>query len=284
MAKNKRKKTPKPLQELTLMDQFLFDEAMRDPIVCRDVLSIILSEEISPIHYGISEKTLQPYYDSRAVRLDLLAMDDDERVYDAEAQKENYGFRTSVRRSRLYQAHIDVNLLPVGEKEFGKLNDAFIIFISPYDLFGKGLYKYTFRMICDEVSGLGLEDGAVRIFLNTHGHNDDGISAELKEFLYYVENSNEDGSLIESSKVRNVANKVKQIKGDHGMGTKYMRYWEEKEYARADGRVEGVILICEDLGLDKPQIAERLAKTLKMSLEDAELAMERYYAEEDEDE
>lgn len=277
---NVEKKTPKPLQELTLMDPFLFDATMSDPRVCQNVLSIILDEYVSSIHYGVAEKVLQPYYDTRAVRLDLLAVDEEDRVYDAEAQKENKGFKASVRRSRLYQAHVDVNLLPVGEKDFGKLNDAFIIFISPYDLFGKNLYKYTFRMTCDEFPELRLDDGAVRVFLNTHGKNDSEVSKELIELLRYVEYSNDDSTSIESPRVREVASKVDQIKGDHRMGTKYMRYWEEKEYAREEGRIAGVVETLKELGLDKSQVAEHLMKKLNVDLDKAMEYIIEYWDEE----
>ena len=58
------------------------------------------------------------------------------------------------------------------ENDFGKMNDVYVIFIAPFDLFGKNKYMYTFRMTCDEVPGLSMGDGAVRIFLNTHGKND----------------------------------------------------------------------------------------------------------------
>ena len=53
---------------------------------------------------------------------------------------------------------------------------------------GTNGYRYTFRMICDEVPGLSMDDGAVRIFLHTHGKNDDEMSLGPVEFLYYVEN------------------------------------------------------------------------------------------------
>ena len=96
--KEMQKKCPKPLQELTLLDRFLFDTAMANPEICQNVLSIILNERnISNVTIGIAEKTLEPFYDSRAVRLDLLAFDDMDTVYDAEAQKENKGRRATCR-------------------------------------------------------------------------------------------------------------------------------------------------------------------------------------------
>ena len=124
-----RKKMPKPLNELTLLDRFLFNESMSDPEIFRETLSIIIKDRtIAPIRFGISEKTLEPRYDSRAVRLDLLAMDENDVVYDAEAQQQNKGFDFLCRRSRFYQSQIDVSLLKPGDFNFGALNDTYIIF------------------------------------------------------------------------------------------------------------------------------------------------------------
>ena len=63
-----------------------------------------------------------------------------------------------------------------GDLNFGRMNDVYIIFIAPFDLFGEKKYMYTFRMTCDEVPGMALNDGAVRIFLNTDVENDDEVS------------------------------------------------------------------------------------------------------------
>ena len=57
--------------------------------------------------------------------------------------------------------------------------------IMPFDLFGYGLYRYTFQMKCEEVPELKLDDGATRIFLNTRGKHPELVSPELIELLKY---------------------------------------------------------------------------------------------------
>ncbi|MFR0986277.1 MAG: hypothetical protein ACLSFZ_06895 [Frisingicoccus sp.] len=54
-----------------------------------------------------------------------------------------------LRRSRLSVGH-HVNLLKPGDLDFGKMNDVYVIFIAPFDLFGKTSIC-TFQMTCDEV-------------------------------------------------------------------------------------------------------------------------------------
>ncbi len=237
---NNKKPVRKPLNKLTLLDRFLFDTAMSDPEICRNILSIIFGDkEVPPIRIGIAEKTEEPYYDSRAVRMDLLAVDENEVIYDAEAQKENRGKRFLLRRSRLYQSAIDVNLLRPGEFDFGKMNDVYVIFIAPFDLFGEDKYCYTFRMVCDEVPELTLDDGSVRIFLNTHGKNDDEVPPGLVEFLHYVENPEQQEDEIQDERVRKLAGQIEMLKNSQEVGVKYMRLWEELEEARREGHDDG---------------------------------------------
>ena len=240
MSNSRQEQMRKPLKDLTLLDRFLFDTAMSDPQICRNILSIIFSDrEIPQIRYGTAEQSLEPFYDSRAVRLDLLAYDEEGTVYDAEAQKENKGKRFLLRRSRLYQSAIDVNLLKPGDFDFGKLNDVYVIFIAPFDLFGENKYMYTFRMSCDEAPGLSLNDGAVRIFLNTHGRNDAEVPQGLVEFLHYAEAPERYGRELKDTRVQELAARIEMLKGSQEVGVKYMRLWEEMEEARMEARTEG---------------------------------------------
>lgn len=271
MSKNKKKK---PLNELTLLDRFLFDVVMEDPQNARDILSIILGHDVGPLKVGISERTIQPYYDARAIRLDLLSFSDDDVIYDAEAQKSNIGSDNLQKRSRYYQAVLDASLLPPGETDFTKLQDVFIIFIASFDIFGAGKYVYTFRMKCDEVPDLVLKDRAVRLFLNTRGANDDEVSAELIEFLHITEKTlMEDDHEVHSDRLRSLIKRVRKIKSDQKVGTRYMRYLEEKNIERAEGRAEGrdEQLISDIKGMLKEGLAsDTISRIVKKTPEEVE--------------
>ena len=132
-------------------------------------------------------------------------------------------------RSSLYQSNIDV----------------YIIFIAPFDLFGEKKYMYTFRMTCDEVPGMALNDGAVRIFLNTHGENDDEVSEELVEFLHFVEATPDDDKEIKNERVRELANQIDHLKSSQEVGVRYMRLWEEMEELKQEAIAEG-----KELGIE----------------------------------
>ena len=234
MSKNK-----KSLQDLTLLDRFLFAEVMEDPKTFENILSIILGEDISIKGRPQSEHESRTSPLKRQVRLDVWAEDETDAVYNVDAQKENT--KNLPHRSRFYQALIDSKLLDPGEVDFSNMKDCYSIIIAPFDLFGRGLYQYTFQMTCAE-TGQPLEDGATRIFLNTHGKNSEDISPELKELLYYMEHTTEEIS-CSTSRLQEIKNHVNIVKSSEEIGVKYMQEWEEKilekRKARAEGRAEG---------------------------------------------
>lgn len=234
MSKNK-----KSLQDLTLLDRFLFAEVMEDPKTFENILSIILGEDISIKGRPQSEHENRTSPLKRQVRLDVWAEDETDVVYNVEAQKENT--KNLPHRSRFYQALIDSKLLDPGEVDFSNMKDCYSIIIAPFNLFGRGLYQYTFQMTCAE-TGQPLEDGATRIFLNTHGKNSEDISPELKELLYYMEHTTEEIS-CSTSRLQEIKNHVNIVKSSEEIGVKYMQEWEEKilekRKARAEGRAEG---------------------------------------------
>ena len=230
MSKNK-----KSLQDLTLLDRFLFAEVMEDPKTFENILSIILGEDISIKGRPQSEHESRTSPLKRQVRLDVWAEDETDAVYNVEAQKENT--KNLPHRSRFYQALIDSKLLDPGEVDFSNMKDCYSIIIAPFDLFGRGLYQYTFQMTCAE-TGQPLEDGATRIFLNTHGKNSEDISPELKELLYYMEHTTEEIS-CSTSRLQEIKNHVNIVKSSEEIGVKYMQEWEEKILEKQKARAEG---------------------------------------------
>ena len=155
-----------------------------------------------------------------------------------EAQKENT--HNLPKRSRLYQGVIDSKLLPPGVVDFNLLNEVLIVLIMPFDLFGYGLYRYTFYMRCEEVPELKLNDGATRIFLNTRGKHPELVSPELIELLKYMERSTDEVSReCKSKRIQEMHRRVCQIKASEKAEVKYMQTWEEKILIKQAGIAEG---------------------------------------------
>lgn len=243
-------KTNKTLADLNLLDRFLFSEAAENQEFMELLLEIILGEDVVLKQLPQTEKEERKALWNRQVRLDVMAVDMDETLYDTEVQKKDtYNLP---RRTRLYHGLIDSRLLPPGSIDFNKLNDVFVIMIMPFDLFGEKLYKYTFRMTCEEVPGLRLGDGITTIFLNTKGNRkkDKNVSQELIDLLkYFEETTDAVAGQSDSDKIHKMQQIVESIRENENVGVKFMNAWEEKildrqeahEEGRTLGRSEGIL-------------------------------------------
>ena len=252
------------LRELNLLDKFLFDEAMEDRETYQMAVSILMENEVEFLEKPETEKELRVSSEIRQVRLDVVGMDKKGNIYYAEMQKRNTG--NLIRRSRYYQAQLDVSLLEPGSMDFNLLNDSLFIMIAPFDIFGRGLYRYTFEEVCRECPDLKLDDGAVRIFINTKGTNREDFSQEFINFMKYLENTtDENAEKSGSERIKKIHEKVCRIRKSEKAGIKYMQRWEELEYAKQDGREEG----------REEGIKENALNTAKRMLEDGKLTMEK---------
>ena len=88
-----------------------------------------------------------------------------------------------------------------------------MILVAPFDLFGYGLYRYTFVGHCKEVPELTLRDGATRIFINTFGTNGHDFSQEFLDFMEYINNTRDVvAARNKSARVRLIHSRVENIR------------------------------------------------------------------------
>ena len=254
-----------PLKDLNLTDRFLFDEVMEDKQTHRDVLEIIFQREIPLLEENETEKELRVSPLSRSIRMDVFAVDEEDKVYNTEMQQKKRN--DLAKRSRYYQSMIDTSLLAPGIPSYNLLKDSYIIMITPFDLFGYGKYQYTFVPICQEEPGCILEDGAVRIFLNTRGTNPEEVSKELVDLLHYLEHTtDEEAEKTDSQRIRRIHSHVCKVKSSEEIGVKYMQAWEEKYYEREEGRKEQLKDIIKKK-LARNQLPEEIAEILEEPVE-----------------
>lgn len=230
------------LDGMNLLDRFLFNETVEDVDVYNDMVEILMDGHICLLPWNETEKELRVSPQLREVRLDVIGMDIVGELYQMEMQKKNtYNLP---KRSRYYQGQIDVSLLEPGGVDFNKLNDLTTILVAPFDIFGYGLYRYTFEEYCQEISGLKLNDGARRIFINTNGKNPENFSKEFLDFMEYINASTDAiAAKTESKRIQRIHERVRTVKRSEKIGVKLMQKWEEmiyeKEEARAEGLAEG---------------------------------------------
>ena len=63
----------KPVDELTFADDYLFGALMHQKDVCAGVIERLLNMQPMQITYPEIQKTISPFYDSKGIRLDVLA-------------------------------------------------------------------------------------------------------------------------------------------------------------------------------------------------------------------
>ena len=240
-------------EELGISNDFLFGKVMQNPELCRELLQRILPNlKIDRIEYPQLQKSVNVDTDAHSVRLDVYVKDDRETVYDIEMQVSDT--KELPKRSRYYQGMIDIQLIDAGQ-HYKKLNRSYIIFICPFDLYGKGRHIYTFENICKEDNSISMGDEAVKIFLNAEGTMDD-VSGELRAFLDYVA-----GRKSEDSYVKKLEEAVQEAKKNrewrHEYMTLLMRDQENVEKGEEmlakliillseDGRLSDVIKVSQD--------------------------------------
>lgn len=223
-------------ESLGISNDFMFGKVMQDAELCKELLQRILPDlEIDRIEYPEAQKSIKSDADAKSVRLDVYVRDGKGTVYDIEMQVADTG--ELPKRSRYYQSMIDLQLIDKGQY-YKKLKPSYIIFICPFDLFGKGRHIYTFENICKEDNSVFLKDGAVKIFLNADSEQDD-VSKELKAFLDYVA-----GKEPEDDFIKRLEEAVEQARKNrewrHEYMTLLMRDQENIEKGMEKGMEEGM--------------------------------------------
>ena len=176
-------------EDLRISNDFMFKEVMKsNKELCKRLVGSIMQQEIEDIVYIDTEKTLQPYYDSRGIRLDVILADENHTRYNLEMQARNVVSKAGIallpKRTRYYQSVIDMDMLKKGQ-DFDKLNPLVLIFICTFDFYNEGRYVYTFKSRCLENLELELANDVTVKLVNAKGKQGQ-VNDLLKNFLQYV--------------------------------------------------------------------------------------------------
>ena len=229
---------PKKLQDLNLMDRFLFSELIESAEAYKIILEIILEKEINFKGEPIAENEKRKELLGKIARLDVCAIGDDNRVYNAEVQKENEN--NMHKRMRYYGALMTSKLLPEGTIDYNRLSDLCMIVIAGFDMGGEGRYRYTVRRMYEGYPDKEVYDGEVIIYLNTKVKDLEGVSSELIAMLEYFEETTDDKALSSGyERIIRLNEIVSSIKANDEIGVKYMNAYEERMHDIQEAREQG---------------------------------------------
>ena len=231
----------KKFENLTIQSDFIFKKVMSRKRICIHLLEELLQIKIADINYLEAEKSLEPDYTSRGIRLDIIVEDDNNTHYNLEMQvKNNRNPHTKAfvlpKRSRYYQALLDIDLLQQGQ-EYDQLPPTYVIFICVFDFFDEGNYVYTFKKRCLENLELELPDEATTMLLNTKGTHGD-ISKDIKSFYDYVNNH-----IVTTDFTKQIDDEICYLKLDTKVSREFMlmeaRLLDERREGIAEGEAIG---------------------------------------------
>ena len=224
----------KQIEELDLMDDFLFTEASTDPQTAPLLMRLII-ERATGVKVG--KMNIEPQKtvngvdtDRHGIRMDVTVREVTDvegktiRLFDVEPN--NIKEVHLPKRSRYYQALTDVKLLEEGV-DYDKLPDMWTIWILPYDPFGLDYRIYTVKNVVEENPEIEYNDGVRKLFLYTGGTK--GGTEALKDMLAYIQNTTEENAVDEDLKKLHV--NVERLKNNKQIGVKYMQMQEVIKYA-----------------------------------------------------
>lgn len=233
----------KPVEELTFADDFLFGALMYRKEVCAGVIERLLGIRAGKITYPELQKVINPFYDSKGIRLDVLARDG-KTLYNIEMQTAAHA--SLPLRMRYYQGLLDMDLLMKGQ-DYGDLCQSYVIFICRADPFGRRLPAYTFENTCLEDSSLKLGDKSRKVLYNVSAWESD-CDGERRSLLRYIDSGD-----ATSAFTRRLEELSKEVKGSNKFRRQYMMQniyindaiYQGREMGRAEGMERGISLGAE---------------------------------------
>lgn len=235
------------LEELNLMDDFLFNAMLTHPETgekfTHTILKLLFNRDFKNLKVSAQKFYAGMNTDLRGARLDVciegdcvdIDGEDITSVYDVEPDQNDKAKAIAAfpKRSRFYHAIIDSRSLKSGE-DFGKLKQVYVIFICNYDLFGYDRVWYTIKNRCLEEPEMDYEDGAVTIVLYTRGTKGK-ISEELRQFLNYMENTDQNNEV--NDELKSIQRMVDAVKRDGEVSLRYMKSFEHDQLMYEEGRL-----------------------------------------------
>ena len=254
---NLQRKHDEDLQRIRgfrLLDDDFMNKVFEDKECTEFLLQIILDRndlKVLSVRGQYDIKNLQ----GRSIRLDILAVDTEKRVYNIEIQRSDKG--AGVKRARYNSSLIDANVTEPGEK-YENLCESYVIFITENDIMKAGLPIYHVDRTIKETGEL-FGDEAHIIYINAQMKDESALGKLMHDFSC---------TDAKDMKYKILADRVRYFKEDEKGVATMCRAMEEMRNETA--REKAV------------QIAKRMLQSGKLSYEEvaeiAELTIEEVKA------
>lgn len=205
------------VQSLNVIDDIFFHKIAEDPEVCEEILQIILENPKLKVIQCQVQRFLRNN-GAHSVILDALCELDDGSLANIEVQKADDD--NHQKRVRFNESNIDTLFAEKGIK-YEKLPDIYMVFISKFDIFGKGRTMYHVDRVIRETGDV-VENGIYELYLNLAV--DDGT--EIAQLMQYFKTS-----VGTNEKFEKLCNRVEYFKHER-KGVKIMETLFEQYVAK----------------------------------------------------
>ena len=165
------------LRGFRLLDDDFMSKVFEDRKCAEFLLQVILNRndlKVISVTSQYAIKNLQ----GRSVRLDILAVDQQDRVYNIEIQRNDKG--AGVKRARYNSSLIDANVTEPGD-QYQELNETYVIFITENDVMKAGLPIYHIDRVVRETGKL-FEDEEHIIYVNSQIKDETKLGRLMHDF------------------------------------------------------------------------------------------------------
>ena len=165
------------LRKFRLLDDDFMNKVFENKACAEFLLQIILQRtdlRVQRAHGQHDIKNLQ----GRSVRLDILAVDEADRVYNIEIQRSDKG--AGAKRARYNSSLIDANVTEPGD-EYEELNATYVIFITEHDVLGGGYPIYHIDRMIKETGALFGDESHI-LYVNAQIKDDTALGKPMHDF------------------------------------------------------------------------------------------------------
>lgn len=239
------------IQNLRLIDDNFMTKVFEDKECSEFLLQVILDRDdltIREVHSQYGLNNIQ----GRSARLDILAVDEQNKAYNIEIQRNDRG--AEVRRARYNSGLMDANITEPGDR-YDQLYETYVIFITENDILKDGLPIYHIERTIQE-TGMPFGDGAHIIYVNSQIKDDTKLGRLMQDFT--CTNPDDMNYLV-------LAQRVRYFKEDTKGVATMCRAFEE---VREEGERRKAIEAAKRLLLGGKLSYEEIADAMGLSVEE----------------
>lgn len=169
----------KSIKRFVLMDDTFMSKVFEDKSCAELLLSVILNRNDLKVQRVVSQQYVKNLQ-GRSVQLDIYAVDNENKQYNIEVQRNDEG--AVPERARYNSSLMDANLTDPGDK-FKDLPETYVIFITEHDVLKGGKPLYTIERTIAELGSVSFGDRSHIIYVNGECRDTTALGRLMQDFF-----------------------------------------------------------------------------------------------------